>query len=340
MKGIRGLWPRSRALLRTGYVSDDLRAQSLRAQPPSGPARDPSRDAKRGTPETLIGPDPGLGTRRHRPGGRVRLCRHPGLPRASRRGRPDDPHQLEPGHDHDRPGRRRRRLSRTPHGRSRGGGHRPRATARPAGRPRRPDGAQPCRGPVTCWRARSLRRRAARHAAGGYRNGRRPRALPGAPRKDRPAVRALGDRGGPDPGRNRGNHRGGPQRNRPACNRAPRVHPWWDGRRHRRDREGLSRARPSRPAREPHSPGNGRALPGRLAGDRIRGDARRRRHMHRRVLHAERRPARHPHRRLDRRRSSADPARSRPPAPAQRGPGDHPGARCRGRLQHPVRALS
>ena len=106
------------------------------------------------------------------------------------------------------------------------------------------------------------------------------------------------------------------------------------------DRGGVPRARPRRPARQPHRPGHGRALPRRLAGDRVRGHARRRRHVHRGVLDGERRPAGRPHRRLDRRRAGPDAARPGPPAAAQRGPGDHPGARRRGRLQRPVRALA
>ena len=102
----------------------------------------------------------------------------------------------------------------------------------------------------------------------------------------------------------------------------------------------LPRARPGRPAREPDRPGHGREVPGRLAGDRVRGHARRRRHVHRGLLDGERRPARRAHRRLDRRGAGPDPDRRRPPAAAQRGPGDHPRARCRGRLQRPVRALA
>ena len=58
---------------------------------------------------------------------------------------------------------------------------------------------------------------------------------------------------------------------------------------------------PRRPAGEPDRPGHGRAVPRRLAGDRVRGHARRRRHVHRGLLDGERRPARRPHRRLDRR---------------------------------------
>ena len=127
---------------------------------------------------------------------------------------------------------------------------------------------------------------------------------------------------------------------RPAGDRPAGVHARRHGRRHRRDRGGVPRARPGRPARQPDRPGHGRALPRRLAGDRVRGHARRRRHVHRRVLDGERRPAGRPHRRLDRRRAGPDADRPGPPAAAQRGARDHPGARRRGRLQRPVRAVA
>ena len=103
---------------------------------------------------------------------------------------------------------------------------------------------------------------------------------------------------------------------------------------------GVPRADPGRPPREPDRPGDGRALPHRLAGDRVRGDARRGRHLHRRVRHGERRSARRPHRRFDRGRADPDADRRGPPAAAQRRAGDHPGARRRGRLQRPVRAVA
>ena len=134
--------------------------------------------------------------------------------------------------------------------------------------------------------------------------------------------------------------RRGPRDDRPARDRPPGVHPRRDRRRDRRDRGGLPRADPGRPPRQPDRPGDGREVPRRLAGDRVRGDARRRGHVHRGLLDGERRPARGPHRRLDRRRARPDAARSGPPAAAERGPRDHPGARRRGRLQRPVRALA
>jgi len=70
--------------------------------------------------------------------------------------------------------------------------------------------------------------------------------------------------------------RRGARDDRAAGHRPSRVHPRRDGRRHRGDRAGLSRADPGRAPGQPDRPGDGRALPRRLAGDRIRGDARRR----------------------------------------------------------------
>ena len=54
----------------------------------------------------------------HRPGLRVRLLRHPGLPGAHGRGHPGGPGQLQPGHDHDRPRVRGRDVHRADHRRS------------------------------------------------------------------------------------------------------------------------------------------------------------------------------------------------------------------------------
>ena len=169
--------------------------------------------------------------------------------------------------------------------------------------------------------------------------------------EDRERFRDLLDRidqpYAPSGDRRRGDCRGarrvgrqGAGRHRPAGDRPPGVHARRHRRRHRRDRGCLSRADPGRPPGEPDRPGHGREVPRRLAGDRVRGDARRRRHVHRGLLDGERRPARRPHRRLDRRRARPDAARSGPPAAPQRGPRDHPGARRRGRLQRPVRALA
>ena len=79
---------------------------------------------------------------RHRPGLRVRLLRHPGLPGAARRGPAGHPGQLQPGDDHDRPGVRRRHLRRADHPGGRREDHRQGAPRRPAADPRRPDRAE------------------------------------------------------------------------------------------------------------------------------------------------------------------------------------------------------
>ena len=80
--------------------------------------------------------DPGdrLGPDRDRPGLRVRLLGHPGLPGAGRGGLPGGPGQLQPGHDHDRPGDRRPHLRRAARRRRAGGHHRAGAARRPAAR--------------------------------------------------------------------------------------------------------------------------------------------------------------------------------------------------------------
>ena len=57
-----------------------------------------------------------LGPDRHRPGVRVRLLRHAGVPGAARGGLPGHPRQLQPGDDHDRPGLRRPHLRRAADG--------------------------------------------------------------------------------------------------------------------------------------------------------------------------------------------------------------------------------
>ena len=120
----------------------------------------------------------------------------------------------------------------------------------------------------------------------------------------------------------------------------PGLHARRDRRRHRRDRGCVPRTDPGRAAGEPHRSGHGREVPRRLAGDRVRGHARRGRHLHRGLLDGERGPARRAHRRLDRRGAGPDADRRRPPAAAKRGPRHHPRPRRGGRLQRPVRALA
>ena len=89
----------------------------------------PRRDDLRSRPGDRLRPD------RHRPGVRVRLLRHPGVPRAQGRGPARRPGQQQPGDDHDRPGVRRRHLRRADHPGVRREDHRQGAPRRAAARP-------------------------------------------------------------------------------------------------------------------------------------------------------------------------------------------------------------
>ena len=102
---------------------------------------------------------------RDRPGLRVRLLRLPGAEGAARGRIPHDRRQLEPGHDHDRPGLRRPHLHRAarPPGRHRRAP--PRAARRAPADARRPDGAQPRDRALRGGRPRRARSRADRRAA-------------------------------------------------------------------------------------------------------------------------------------------------------------------------------
>ena len=124
------------------------------------------------------------------------------------------------------------------------------------------------------------------------------------------------DRRGPERGRAPRVGRGGARGDRAAGDHPARVHARRHRRRDRRDRGRVLGAGAVRPPGEPDQAGHDRALPRRLAGDRVRGHARRRGHVHRRVLDGERRPAGRPHRRLDRRRAGPDADRPGPPAAA------------------------
>ena len=100
------------------------------ATPVSPPA---SRSRRRGSPDAAARrpahhPRDRVRADRDRAGVRVRLLRHPGLPRAARRGIPGRPRQLQPGDDHDRPRLRRPHLHRAAHGRRAGPDPRPGAT--------------------------------------------------------------------------------------------------------------------------------------------------------------------------------------------------------------------
>ena len=92
-----------------------------------------------------------------------------------------------------------------------------------------------------------------------------------------------------------------------------------------------------RARRLPDRPGAGGALAGRLAGDRVRGDAGRGRDLHHDLQHGEPRSDGGAHRRLHRGGAGADPHRPRAPAAPQRGAAHHQRARDRRRLQRAVR---
>ena len=132
---------------------------------------------------------------RDRPGLRVRLLRRPGAQGAARGGLSHGARQLEPGHDHDRPGLGRRDL--------------PRA-ARPRGRD---GGAAQASGPTRCcrrWAGQTalnlameleragvlaeLEHRADRRLREGDPHGRGPRGVRAGDGLGRPARAALGDR--------------------------------------------------------------------------------------------------------------------------------------------------
>ena len=96
--------------------------------------------------------DPGDRRRadRDRAGLRVRLLRHPGDQGAQGRGLPGDPGQLQPGHDHDRPGAGGCDLHRADHARGGRQDHRRASGPMPACRPW-------AARPRSTWRARSPR---------------------------------------------------------------------------------------------------------------------------------------------------------------------------------------
>ena len=218
----------------------------------------------------------------------------------------------QPGHDHDRPRRGRRRLPRAADGRGDRGGHR-RENAR--GAACRASAARPALNlAMALAEAGVLERHDVRllgHAAGGDprwpRTARRSATCSTGSTSRTPLVH----RRGRDADERAASADAALADDRPAGHHPARVHARRHRRRHRRDRGGLPGARPSRPPGQPDQPGHGRAVPRRLAGDRVRGHARRRRHVHRGLLDGERRPARRPHRRLDRRGPRPDAARTR-----------------------------
>ena len=131
---------------------------------------------------------------RHRPGLRVRLFRHASLQGPEGRGLSHRAGELEPGHDHDRPRRRRRNLHRADHAGVRHQDHRegaPRCAPADHGRA---DRAQHRAQPASLRRARQIRRRDDRRPRRGDRQGRGPRAVPRGDDQDRARDAALAAR--------------------------------------------------------------------------------------------------------------------------------------------------
>src|SRR5438094_474667 len=133
-----------------------------------------------------------LGADRHRPGLRVRLLGHPGLPGAARgrlRGRA---REQQPGDHHDGPGDGGADVRRAAHAGVRGEDHRARAAAGAAAHPRRPDGAEPGRRPRRGRHPRPLRGRADRRQDPRHPQGGRPRAVQARGGRHRPHPAPLG----------------------------------------------------------------------------------------------------------------------------------------------------
>ena len=185
------------------------------------------------------------GAHRHRPGLRVRLFRRPGLQGAARGGLPGHPGQLQPGHDHDRPGDGRRHLHRADHPRDRRQDHREGAPRRAPAHHGRPDRPQHRARARRHGRAGQVQRRADRRQARGHREGRGPQALPRGDGAHRP---------GEPQGHHRHHHRGGAGRHRarrPPRDHPPRLHPRRHRRRRRLQPRGLRAHLQDRPRRLP-----------------------------------------------------------------------------------------
>ena len=215
--------------------------------------------------------------------------------------------------------------------------HRARAAGRPAADARRPDRPEP---------GRRARRRAASSSAtacgcSARRSrrsaGRGPRAVQAAARahrragaRQRRSSTTVDEARGVRATRSACRWSSGP----PTRSAAPAAASRTRGRSCERIVDGGHRG-------QPDQPGAGRALAARLERDRVRGDARRRRHLHHDLQHGELRPDGRPHRRLaSSSRRQPDAVRQGVPDAPLGGAEDHPRAGHRGRLQRPVRARS
>ena len=239
-------------------------------RPHAGPSRPRGRRRRRGRADAAprrpaVDPRHRVGPDRDRPGLRVRLLGHPGLPGPGRGGLPGHPGQLQPGHDHDGPRHGRPDLHRAARPRGADGDHREGAARRAAADARRPDRAEPDHGAGRARRPRALRGRGHRRAARGDRDGRGPGPLQGGHGGDRPRGAALGLRplaagGGGDRGRHRLPDHG-----------AAELHPRRQGDRHRRGRRRTSASSPPRawpPARSARSWWSSRSPAGRSSSSR------------------------------------------------------------------------
>ena len=130
----------------------------------------------------------------HRPGLRVRLLGHPGVPRAARRGLPRRARQLEPGDDHDRSRVRRRDLRRAARRADARAHHREGTARRAAADARRPDRPQPRGRAARGRRARRVRRRDDRRERRSDPHRRGPPAVQARDDRDRPPRPAVGHR--------------------------------------------------------------------------------------------------------------------------------------------------
>ena len=266
---------------------------------------------------------------RHRAGLRVRLCRLPGAQGAARGRLPHDRRQLEPGHDHDRPGLRGPHVHRAARPGERRLGARARAAGRAAADARRPDRAQPRRHARRGGRARGAGDRADRRSGRGHPPRRGPRGVQARGRVLRPPGSDLDDRHRPRPAR-RTDGSGG----RPA-----RIHARRPRRRLRRRRGRAPAPGRARPGRVPDRAGARRGLRARLGRVRARGDPRSRGQRRRRLLDREPRPDGRPHGRLGHGRPADDACRRGVPGASRRGRSRRPrGGRRDRRLEHPVRA--
>ena len=296
---------------------------SGRSWPPAdGPAR-----------RHLVDPRHRLGPDRHRPGVRVRLLGHPGLPGAAGGGVPGHPRQLEPRHDHDRP---------------RPGGPDLRRAARADVlaaiiERERPDALLPTMGGQTALnlavqladRRVSRTTTASSSSAPRSRRSAPPRTATGfkeAMTEIGLSVPESGFAHDMDEALEVAASVGFPLIVRPSfilggAGTGIATRP-----------RGLPPARGRRPRRQPGPRDPRRAVDRGLEGVRARGDARPRRQLRRRLLDRELRPDGRAHRRLDHRRPGADALRRRVPADARRRLRLHPPRRRRDwRLEHPVR---